>query len=231
MFTKTKVLLLSLVGFILVVVVGLTLQLPNNLTPNTDGTFESIEYPADVAQSVRGCGATFQFRVDENWYGTIPEDYRGTVPVQPMQIPSYGYMSSIPLDTTDLGYHSAIDSLSLDQVNRALWEGSTIIWYSETAKATTVEEISEYIDGLNAQGEKILLLPFTFDDKRIPFEREYAFSSWAVTQSCSVFDVETFSQFMLKSDEVSPERDESNPPAGKLDSSGRLYPITPVFQH
>lgn len=229
MFTQTKVLLLSLFTLILAVVIGLTLQLPDNLEPKLDGNFESTEYPADVAQSIRGCGATFQFRINDGWYGTIPKDYRGRVPVQPMNIPAYGYMSSIPLDTTDLGYHSVTDTLSLDQVNRALWEGADIIWYSETAGPTSVQEISDYIDGLNAQGEKILLLPYAFEGRSIPADREYAFSSWGVTQSCTAFDIVTFSQFMTNSNEFSPERDKENPPAGKLDSVGRLYPITPSF--
>lgn len=229
MFTQTKVLLASLVSLILVVVIGLTLQLPNNLEPKLDGTFESTEYPADVAQSIRGCGATFQFRTNESWYGTIPEDYRGRVPVQPMQIPSYGYMSSVPLDTTDLGYHSPVDTLSLDQVNRALWEGATIIWYSDAAKEATKKEVSDYIDGLNAQGSKILFLPFIFDGKKIPFEREYAFSSWAVTQSCAAFDIATFTQFLDNAAKLSPERDKENPPAGQLDDAGRLKLIEPRY--
>jgi hypothetical protein len=229
MFTKTKLLLAFLAAFIVVVVVSLTLNLPNNLTPKENTSFQATEYPATVAQSIRSCGSTFQFDIDPEWYGTIPENYTGRIPLQPMVIPAYGFMSDKPFNKDNLGFHTKDNLLDSTEVNRALWEGVTIVWYEESATPTTLKEISVFADERNAQGLPMMVLPHTLSDKKIPYDRSYAFSNWGVTQSCATFDIPIFDTFRETAAGLSPERDEINPPAAVLTPNGSLPEIDPPF--
>lgn len=233
MFTKTKLLLGTIVIVALTSLVFATLSLPDRSEPKK-GQYESVEYPASVQASINECGSIFYFEPDSKWFGTIPEaihqDYADdNIPIQPTLVPVYGFMSRNPFDPEKVGvYDRTFEGFSRQDILRALWDGYNIMWYTPNISDVKYNQLKDYVENANRSSAKIILLPFNFPDKEIPIGRDIAFSSWNASQSCENFEPSVYDDFITFVKEMVPSR--GVPPEAPLAPYGGLYPITPEYR-
>ena len=143
-----------------------------------------------------------------------------------MNLPAYGYMDSKPFDTGQIGvYLKNFEGFTTPIILRALWDGIDIIWYNPEITDANYSEMENIVSQRIQRGEQIMLLPFTIEDKQIPLNRNFAMSSWGVTQSCLIFDEGVYDSFVKFNDTVYSERDKINPQVAPLDENGNLREI------
>ena len=232
MFTKTKLFLGIFILITLTALVVGTLSLPDRSKPQA-GQYQSTEYPATISAAVNGCGNIFLFHPDKKWYGTIPSSVTqaakdDNVPVAPVLVPVYGYMSPEAFPADQVGsYDKTFAGFSRQDINRALWDGYRIIWYSPSISEPNFTILRNFVNKTNSVKPTLILLPYNFKNKAIPLGRDYAYSSWDASQSCRKFTSTDFNSFTQFANEKVSSR--GKPPVAPLAPYGGLYPIEPKY--
>lgn len=227
MFTKTKIYILGFLSITLTLLLTATLSIPNRLEPK-DGPYGSTEYPPKALAASEGCGGIFIFDLDQKYWGSIPKKVKqgfedDNVPKQPVNIPSIGFMSREAIDPLTAGaYDTTFQGYSDEKINRILWEGYNIIWYSMKMPQKDVEELWDFVLVLNKDTPTTFMLPYNLDGRSIPFSRDVAFSSWGASQSCRTFNPLVYKKFYEFVKENQPEHG-GIPPEAPLDKYNELY--------
>lgn len=225
MFTRTKLLILiSLFTIIGLMCFGVARQ-SSRFSPEA-GPLGSTAYPATITGLTNQCGPYYDFTTSAKNYGTIPKNYIGPVPISGSSVPMIGYMSDSPFKQEGNGiYEKTFNGYSLDQILRAEWQGYTIVWYEKNLDKATFNYMKKEVLKQNSKGSKLLLMPWFFDNGRtIPNGRDFAYSTWGFSQSCTLYSNEALQEFQDASKDHHVKRDADNPPTGKLEY-GILIPI------
>lgn len=232
MFTKTKLYISLFVLSSIFILLNATLSIPDRNEPK-DGPYGSTEYAQTALAASKGCGGIFVYdKLDEKYWGEIPEDLKQSheadnVPKQPVNIPTIGFISPEPIDPAEVGvYDPTFKGYSDPKINRILWEGYNIIWYSLKTPPADVEALRSYVVSLNEAEPTTYLLPYNMAGREIPFSRDYAFSTWAASQSCGKFDKRVYQDFLSFAAITSPNNG-GEPPVAPLDEYGELFVQTP----
>jgi hypothetical protein len=185
------------------------------------GQLDSIVLPTSSKGILSQCGDYFTFNPDSNKYGVIPNDYDGSIPLHKMTIPVYGYITSKPFDVDKANkLKQGENPYTPDEIHRALWNGDTFIWVSKSLPSTSYDFVKSYVTEWNKAHEKKLIV-LTWPGKNIawkgkediPLGRQFAFSSWNISQSCLSFSEDAFEEFMQQSDALNIGRDMKTLPA------------------
>jgi len=230
--TKSKVLLLGTVGLVLGGLVVATYNVPSQ-NAVTKGQFGSTMYSSSLTATANSCGETFRFKTNESLYGEIPQEFYAkpnddntfNIPKHPMIVPVYGYMSSRPLSAEQVRFYADDEDyqeVPIQVVLRTMWDYDTkVIWYGDKATSGDIYNIEQYVK----THSNVLALPWK-SETPIPLQRNIAFSSWGISQSCGTWDETVFNEF-TKFAEDNPVKHEDTPPVSKLSKYGKLYPIDP----
>lgn len=211
--------------------VGSALTAEPRSTPKA-GPNESITLPINATGILSQCGDYFTFNPDEDKYGVVPEEYdKNYIPVPDMIVPVYGFMADKTFDVeAAMKLPQGENPYLLSDINRALWEGHTFIWTYNELSADAHQYAKDYADKWNeTHDKKVIVLtwkgkqglpqdskPRPQTSESLPQDREFAFSSWNISQSCETFSDDTFEEFMEKSNEHNAERDIETLPVAKL---------------
>lgn len=189
---KITIISTILIGTLLLIV-GFIVQPLFSTDTRLNGANGGTAHKTSVQGLIAECGDLFTFRpIAKQDYGVLPENYEGVVPAHSMVIPAYGFMPNLDTDYEDLG-ENGLTELG---INRLLWDGYTIIWLGKNVPNTGVEHIKATIENAPVQiREKTLLLKWEYR-KNIPMDRNIAFSSWGVTQSCGIYDYGVYSEYL-----------------------------------
>lgn len=228
MFTKTKLYILGFIAICLSLLMVATLNIPDRNEPK-DGPYGSTEYPPSALAASKGCGGIFVFdKLDNKYWGLIPDELKqaheaDNVPQQPVNIPSIGFISPTPIDKAEVGvYDYTFGGYDDPKINRILWEGYNIIWYSLKMPKEDVLSLRDYVISLNKAEPTTFLLPYRLAGREIPFSRDVAFSSWGSSQSCKIFDTRVYQNFLSFTAKNAPNNG-GEPPLAPLDKYNELY--------
>ena len=211
MFFKTKVFLTTIITIILTGLFTVIIVAPDPSTP-TPGQYGLMEHKRNSVSAVASCGGIFlQNPVNPFYYGVIPERYEETnldiIPTTPFQIPTYGFMVKEPTSPDLIRMYDRNEPdayFSFPVVNRMLWDGYKIIWYAPFfISDEELQFLKNYEAEYNKTEKTLAVIPFHMRNRTIPYNKNYAFSSWGATQSCERFNEDTFNQFVKFADENS----------------------------
>ena len=190
---------------------------PPRETP-TPGQYSSMVIQTDANGILAQCGDYFTFHPDTKHYGVVPSSYdKNYVPVPPMVVPVYGYMESKPMDVQKaLTMKQGENPYSIAEINRALWDGNSFIWVAKEANADAWNYVKSFANTWNSSHDKKVIVLTWDGDKPLPLGRQYAFSSWGISQSCMSFSTDAFQSFMKQSDLANVGRDISALPTAPL---------------
>lgn len=181
----------------------------------------SLQHSVDVEAVLNQCGDIYTFSPVPEEYGVIPADTTATVlgiPVHPMRVPVYGYMKEEGLPEGSI--FRSPDIPSRENILRSLWDGTVVVWF---VPETTDAQISQILLGIAPYANAVAIEWAPRDGGNLPQQRNFAFSTWNVSQSCMQWDEEVFTDFMEFVDNYEGVGDqESEPPLASLDSQGRL---------
>lgn len=232
MFTKTKLYISLFLVASITFLINATLAIPDRNQPK-DGPYGSTEYAQSALAASKGCGGIFVFdKLEDKYWGQIPEELKQSheadnVPLQPVNIPSIGFISPEPIDPAEVGvYDPTFKNYTDPKINRILWEGYNIIWYSLKTPKEDVEALRSYVLSLNEAEPTTYLLPYNMEGREIPFSRDYAFSTWGASQSCQTFDKRVYQDFLTFAAKTAPNNG-GEPPIAPLDEYGELYALEP----
>lgn len=220
---------------ILAIVMGGMIWTVIGADPNRarSGQFESLEHPASIGAVLSQCGDIFTFDPPSHHYGVhdsdemieklggqVPEQ---DIPVHPMIVPVYGYMTE-EVHLTETMYNFA-NAPTRSEVLRALYDGKIVLWYSPALTDVEKGTLSTY---LNTSPHRDRLVAIEWVDEELPLGRHYAFSTWNVSQSCLRWDsnvLDEFIEFVDEHPEFQPV--ETDPPNAPLNDEGQLHEIDP----
>lgn len=220
---------------ILAIVMGGMVWTVVGADPNrvTTGQFESNEHPTSIGAVLNQCGDIFTFDPPSHHYGVYNSDEvieqlgeqvpEKELPLHPMIVPVYGYMTEeARLTETMYSFANAPDR---SEVLRALYDGQIVLWYSPALTDAEKGALSTY---LNTSPHRDRLVAIEWVDEALPLGRQYAFSTWNVSQSCLRWDstvLDDFVDFVDTHPEFRP--DEDTPPDALLTDEGQLHEIDP----
>lgn len=218
---KTGILATLLVTCTLLVGSALTVEPRSTPKTQEDG---SITLPISAKGILSQCGDYFTFNPDETRYGVVPDEYeKDYIPVPPMRVPVYGYMADTAFDAeAATKLPQGENSYLISDINRALWEGHTFIWTAKGLPAEAHQYSKDYAETWNATHDKKVIVLTWNDEKELPQNRKFAFSSWNISQSCETFSDDTFAEFMEKSNQQNADRTIADLPLANLTKNGDL---------
>lgn len=189
------------------------------------GENSSIVIPTNSTGILSQCGDYFTFNPSSDYYGVVPDEYKkDSIPVPKMITPVFGFMVDVPFDTDKaMKVKRGENPYQTGAINRALWEGHTFIWVNKTVEQETYNFVKSYSETWNStHSNKVIPLTWTDSKRGLPMGRDFAFSSWNISQSCMSFSEEAFEEFMAQSIESNAGRDVEEPPMAKLLADGSL---------
>lgn len=233
MFTSTKTFILTAISLAFTVLILAVCAIPNQSAP-VDGPYGAAEYKRNVVSATASCGGIFLTKdIDEKFYGTIPAKYADTdlniIPTQFVQIPTYGFMVNEPTDPKVVKfYDKSFDNVfPMPVIYRMMWDGYNIIWYDPILTPNNeLKDLKTYADKLNKDAPTTVVLPFNLPDRKIPFTKNFAFSSWGASQSCGTFSEDAYTQFVSFSQENAPAHS-GTPQVAPLSPDGLFYAPRP----
>ncbi len=223
-----------IVGFMAIIaaMVGTIIVAPDFSEPRKSA-FQSMSYPGSTLSTIAKCGDTFAFDVPKEYSGAVPEDFfkdkktgvevKRNVPLNPMIVPAYGYFYFEENPEPKKTFYSVNDIKKLPTVVQnmnLLWNGWTIIWYKQDVSKDALAEVEKFAN----EHEKVIALPWT-EDRNLPMNRNYAFSSWGNSRSCEYWDNSLVTDFIEFSKDHPGERNIGNPYSAQLDEKGELKRI------
>lgn len=217
---------ISLVTILLAACSGLTsaaLTAEPRSTPQP-GENNSVVLPTDANGILAQCGDYFTFNPAESAYGVVPQEYnKDFIPVPSMIVPVYGYMVDREFNTEEaLNLPQGENPYTAAEINRAMWDRHTFIWMSPTIEPETFTYIKTYAEKWNSVNEE-KIIPLTWKDKKtLPLNREFAFSSWNISQSCQSFSEGVFEDFLKHAKEHNGGKTEGPVPVAVLTETGEL---------
>lgn len=179
----------------------------------------SIVLPVNANSILSQCGDYFTFNPETEYFGVVPEEYdKEYIPVPPMIVPVYGFMVADEFDAEALtkASHGEKSSYHTGQINRALWDGHTFIWVDPDISKEAFDYAANFAEQWNESHEKKVIVQTWGGERELPLGRQFAFSSWGISQSCSDFSSATFEEFMEQSNSHNTNRDEKTLPTATL---------------
>jgi hypothetical protein len=219
----------------IVVVVGLLVTATLNLNPElapSKGDFGSVVYPASIRAISDSCGDIFRFTPSSSLYAEIPEDIytnkkdNSEIPAPPMIVPVYGYMASRPLADSQIHFYAAkgfkASTIPRQLILRTMFDkGTKVIYYTDKINAGDLIAIKQY----TTVHPNVLAIPWTMQEP-LPLNRDIAWSTWGISQSCSKWDDSVFDEFasFVKAHPVTHEK---TPRVAKLTAAHALPLLIP----
>lgn len=206
-----------------------------------NGPYGSTVNMPNTPAIMSGCGSIYQFAPTVE-FGTFSNDDvtptgknkdRVRVPTAPMLVPAYGYMSEDGIPTHRNFYATDDEDLpTLPETLRSMRDGRVVLWYQpDTVRAGGLENIQAWMED-NPNVVAIPWLPSTLgimenlQGHSMPMGRSYAFSTWNVTHSCDVFNVEAADGYMDFVENLNGKNRPAGEPApAVLDEKGQLPDI------
>jgi hypothetical protein len=207
------------------------------LNPNApfSSVYGSVEYPAKLTSLVNGCGNYFLYDPQPvKHYSVIPDGLRDNltvpIPVAPMIVPVYGYVSTDGLRGQDIKFYGMGEPskpFPMEQLMRTMFDYNTlIIWYSDKIPPTDLTDIKRYVDS----HKNVIALQWVYKDGSLPLSRTVAFSKWGLSQSCGLWNSSVVKDFQDFSN-LHPVNRPANPPQVVLTQDGLFPPIIPVSEN
>jgi hypothetical protein len=234
MFFKTKVFISSIMT-VFIIALFTVISVAPDISEPVPGQYGLVEYKRNSVSAVASCGGIFLTNpVNPLYYGVIPEKYENYnldgIPSTPFQIPTYGFMVKEPTSPDLIRVYDRNEPdayLSFPVVNRMLWDGYKIIWYAPFfISDEELQFLKDYAAEYNKTEKKLAVIPFHMKNRTIPYNKNYAFSSWGATQSCERFNEDTFNQFIMFADENS-DFHGGEPPVAPLSPEGLFFAPPP----
>lgn len=202
-------------------------------TPKS-GPNNSIVLPANSKGILSQCGDYYTFSPAMANYGVIPDSYdQDFIPVPPkITVPAYGYMAASEFHADEAATLKQGDNpYNIADVNRGLWEGHSFIWLDDELAAETYTYVQDYANKWNqSHANKVIALTWTGSialttdgkKKALPSDRDFAFSSWNVSQTCMSFSEAAFEEFFKQAEQHNAGRNSSHLPMAVLGADGSL---------
>jgi len=195
----TKVGIVATIFIVVATLVTATLHLPPQTRP-TSGQFNSTIYPASLSAIAASCGDIFRFKTTPNLYGVIPDkiaeqNKEALIPVAPMIVPVYGYMSKEALPDSAIKFY---DEANYEPISRATLlrtmydKDTTVIYYTKALDSGNLFAVKQYADN----HPNVLAIPWTFDSAGLPLNRDLAWSKWGISQSCIDWNGKALNDFL-----------------------------------
>jgi hypothetical protein len=212
-------------------------------TPQT-GDYNAIVLPTSSKGILSQCGDYYTFNPAKQFYGVVPDAYdKDFIPTPPMSVPVYGFMvdRAFPVEEA-LKAKQGENKYTAADINRALWEGHSFIWMDMRTAPETYTYVQDYANNWNKTHEKkVIALSWTGDiaatakegkpvEKRLPLGREFAFSSWNISQSCMSFSEAAFEEFLEYAEQHNAIRATSPVPVATLSADGSLPQDTSLLR-
>lgn len=199
-FKSYKGIFFASIAFLVVVVFAL-LSLSSDSKPYSvrDAYGERSIYYASTLAYVNKCGHIYAYKNVEKMAFNIPEGYAGDIPSAPSVVPMYGYLSkeTIPLEQIDFySYETVNKSWSESYILATMFKtGVPVLWYDHKKVNEEEKKALEYIG--NQLKNQILILPWlSYEHEELPKGRKFAYATSGASQSCDVFDLENFVEFL-----------------------------------
>ena len=188
------------------------------------GPDSSIVLPTSSTGILSQCGDYYTFSAKKEVYGVVPDEYdKDFVPVPAMTVPVYGFMADAPFKIDEaLTMEQGKNAYTIAEINRALWDGHSFIWLEKDVPAETYDYITAYADSWNKTHEKKVIALTWNGTKNLPQGRDFAFSSWSISQSCMSFSEAAFEKFLEQAKVHNAGRDISVLPLATLTADGSL---------
>lgn len=215
--------LIGVTAMVLILIFGINPNRPH------EGEAGATVYPSSLAALATGCGDYFRWDTEPvKHYAYITEDEKKKLkilPQPPMNIPAYGYMTEFPLAQSDTNKFFTPDDLGNEEIPittilRTMFDyGTTIIWYNPLNDIVALD-VRAYV----SEHENVMGVPWIYEERYIPLDRDVAFSSWGITQSCKSFSYATANDFIEFTHEF-PVAREDVPPHAKITLNGQVVPM------
>lgn len=193
------------------------------------GEYSSTIIPTNSTGILSQCGDYFTFDGKKEFHGVIPDEYDKDIPVHQMIVPVYGYMLQSPFSVDDaLKMEQGKNPYAIEEINRALWEGHSFIWVGPNVPAETYNFIQSYANEYNKTHDKKVITLTWNGKKNLPMGRDFAFSSWNISQSCMSFSEDAFEEFLGQAQTHNAGRDINVLPLATLTADGVLQKDTTV---
>lgn len=216
--------IVAIIGFMLsTVILGINPNRPK------DTAYGVTEYPATLQSLASGCGSTFAYTPSESQYAVLPADSSdiATIPIPPMRVPVYGYMTQEPLAKDQIRFYQknepAQKNISREQILRTMFDNNTIVfWYSKDIAPDDYASMKSYI----TQTPNTMAVEWSakYGQGALPGDRTIGVSTWAYSQSCQFWNEGTmkeFRNFVTENKYARPEKVRE-----AKDTDGRLPQLT-----
>lgn len=195
-----------------------------------EGPYGSTAYSPSLLGIAAGCGDIFIRTPEKYQYGVVPTidgiisvGSITSIPTPPLLVPQVGYMFEEGFPEEAEGRVNSIAGSGTDDALYAtalgsLYKNKPIIWYDVDTPKETLEEINFTIEGT-----EIIAVPWLFT-YNMPYQRNFAFSGWGISQTCDKWDGAVFVEFLkLRNEKLEPVTQPA--PIAPLDKEGELYPL------
>jgi hypothetical protein len=187
--------IVAIIGFMLsTVILGINPNRPKN------DAYGVTEYPATLQSLASGCGSTFSYAPSESQYAVLPADTSdiATIPIPPMKVPVYGYMTQEPLARDQIRFYQknepALKNISREQILRTMFDNNTIVfWYSKDIAPDDYSSMKSYV----TQTPNTMAVEWSakYGQGNLPLDRTIGVSTWAYSQSCEFWNESTVKEF------------------------------------